>query len=438
MFSEPIVWRNTKVLKVSGITVKPGVFTSREGREVPFNTEMCKSLFSNFESSTPSYLTHDDRDSCGYMYKLGYDEETDTIHYEGFVFDPDKADRIVNDGFDSVSPEIEVDKIDGKITGGKITGIAFVRNPAIKGTTVNKMYVSFSTPTHTWDYNKSDSSWSKPALKDFTEKSWEELSNTEKREIAAHFAYAVNMPPASFGDLKFPHHDPKTHDVVWKAVANAMARLNQADISDADKKAVYNHLVKHYKEFEKEPPEMFDDGCVNNMVNTSYTMTSTNGSYSFVPITVSSTGVNFSEPDAKDLKIKELENKIASFEAASVIVPPVVVPEVPKAPEMPRDPEVDYKSKYDSIMKNQIDSIEGELKNLGVKGIESIGSNLDSETRYNILRAFKESFVINKPTTTPPETIQTQPVGESKEQKIEKLMKENGIDSSYKKYIKVN
>lgn len=460
-FSEPTEWRNSSVMKVTGVTVRPGTFTSREGIVTPFTKDLCKRLFSNFDSSIASYLTHDDREPCGYMYKLGYDPETDNILYEGFVFDKKKATRIQDEEFNSVSPEIEFDTTTGD---ARVTGIAFVRKPAISGTTVTKQMVAFSTPSHVWDYGKSDKAWSKPSLKDFTDKSWEELSASEKREIAGHYAYAANMPPVSFGDLKFPHHEPKSHNVVWSAVSNAMARLNQSDISDSDKKAVYKHLKSHYAEFEKEPPRMFDNGSVENMVNslnTSYTMTSSNGAYMFVPTESSTTAgiagvysptITYGAPeDAKDKEIAELKAKLATYEAAPVAVPPVapvatpaVAPPTPvvqppvvvNVPEPKADP---YKEKYEGMLKNQVDTVTGELKNLGAKDVEKIGAGLDAEQRYVMLRALKESLVINTPTTTPPETITTQPVGVSKESKIEQIMKDNGIDPLYKKYLmKVN
>ncbi len=445
-FSEPIEWRNSTVLKVTGVTVRPGTFTSREGIVTSFTPELCHSLFSNFNDSTPSYLTHDDREPCGYMCKLGYDNETDMIHYEGYVFDNEKAKRIVEEDFNSVSPEIEFDMENGIPKTGKITGIAFVRQPAIKGTSVTKQIVAFSTPSHPWDYGKSDKPWSKPALKDFTDKQWSELSNTEKRDIAGHYAYSANMPPVSFGDLKFPHHEPKTHNVNWGAVTNAMARLNQASISDADKKAVYRHLSSHYKEFDKEPPRMFDDGSVINM-NSTYNMTSNNGMYIFTPTVNGTTtsGVSiaeYSEADPKDAKIAELEQKLAKFESigvAPVQMPTVTSPVVNNvAPVQAPIVSDGYKDKYDTLMKSQVDTVIGELKNLGAKDVDKIGDSLDAEQRYAMLRALKENIVINKPVTTPPETIVTQPVGETKEQKLDKIMKENGIDPSYKKYLKVN
>jgi HK97 family phage prohead protease len=58
---------------------------------------------------------------------------------------------------------------------------------------------------------------------------------------------------------KLPHHRAGSKKAVWKGVAAAMGALLGArggvDIPDADRKGTYNHLAKHYKEFDKEPPE---------------------------------------------------------------------------------------------------------------------------------------------------------------------------------------
>lgn len=59
---------------------------------------------------------------------------------------------------------------------------------------------------------------------------------------------------------KLPHHKADgDHAVVWKGVAAAMGALMGArggvNIPASDKKGVYNHLAKHYKQFDKEPPE---------------------------------------------------------------------------------------------------------------------------------------------------------------------------------------
>jgi hypothetical protein len=55
---------------------------------------------------------------------------------------------------------------------------------------------------------------------------------------------------------KLPHHKA-TGEVVWRGVAAAMSRLFQpaTQIPDADRRGVYNHLRRHYQQYDKEPPE---------------------------------------------------------------------------------------------------------------------------------------------------------------------------------------
>lgn len=62
---------------------------------------------------------------------------------------------------------------------------------------------------------------------------------------------------------KLPHHKATGgHVAVWRAVAAAMAALMGArggvNIPDSDRKGVFNHLARHYKQWDKEPPEFKD------------------------------------------------------------------------------------------------------------------------------------------------------------------------------------
>jgi hypothetical protein len=115
-------------------------------------------------------------------------------------------------------------------------------------------------PSNPSDYGKDpeNAAWDAPNLKAFTDKNWADLTDTEKRNIAKHFAYADNLD--TFTALKFPHHNPKNGNVVWRAVANAMARLNQSNISADMKDRVKAHLVKHYPDFGKEYQESLEGG----------------------------------------------------------------------------------------------------------------------------------------------------------------------------------
>lgn len=104
-----------------------------------------------------------------------------------------------------------------------------------------------------------DTPWSKPSLSDFTNRAWDELSDEDKITIARHFAWAPKLPPDNFSDLKLPHHRPSDGRVVWRGVVAAMAALLGArggvDIPASERRAVYDHLASHYRQFDKEPPD---------------------------------------------------------------------------------------------------------------------------------------------------------------------------------------
>jgi len=95
--------------------------------------------------------------------------------------------------------------------------------------------------------------WEKPTLEDFTDKTWNELSDTERKKIAKHFAWASSATPDKFGDMKLPHHVPNGN-VVWRGVASAAAFLDATELPSADLNAVKAHLANHYKQFDRIAP----------------------------------------------------------------------------------------------------------------------------------------------------------------------------------------
>lgn len=56
------------------------------------------------------------------------------------------------------------------------------------------------------------------------------------------------------GSYKFPHHLINGYKTVFKGCVAVLVRLKGSSIPEADKKGVYNHVVKHYAEFDKEAP----------------------------------------------------------------------------------------------------------------------------------------------------------------------------------------
>lgn len=75
------------------------------------------------------------------------------------------------------------------------------------------------------------------------------------------FAFYDPSDSENFGAYKLPHHDVdgETLKTVWRGVAAAMAALLGArggvNIPSGDRKGVYNHLKKHYGQYDKEPPK---------------------------------------------------------------------------------------------------------------------------------------------------------------------------------------
>ena len=90
---------------------------------------------------------------------------------------------------------------------------------------------------------------------------WEADANVRKADIETLrkiCAWYDSENSQVKGAYKLPHHDADTFKAVWNGVKSAMSVLLGAmggvDIPDSDRKAVYNHLVEHYKEFGKEIP----------------------------------------------------------------------------------------------------------------------------------------------------------------------------------------
>ena len=96
--------------------------------------------------------------------------------------------------------------------------------------------------------------WSRPSLRDFTSDSWDSVGDEKRRAIARHFTYAVDMPPANYGDLKLPHHRAQGADVVFRGVAAAAGRLDQTEFTSDDFGKIRSHLANHYKEFDRVAP----------------------------------------------------------------------------------------------------------------------------------------------------------------------------------------
>ena len=87
-----------------------------------------------------------------------------------------------------------------------------------------------------------------------------EVAAADVAKLKRMCAWYDSENPDVKSSYKLPHHRASDLKAIWQGVAAAMAALNGGrggvDIPEKDRKAVYNHLVKHYKQFDKEPPDL--------------------------------------------------------------------------------------------------------------------------------------------------------------------------------------
>lgn len=91
---------------------------------------------------------------------------------------------------------------------------------------------------------------------------------TDEKDLYAMCAWYDSSAPDPNGDglpdakaaYKLPHHKAGgSYPVVWRGVVAAMAALLGArggvNIPDSDRRGVYNHLAKHYAQYDEQPPD---------------------------------------------------------------------------------------------------------------------------------------------------------------------------------------
>lgn len=83
-------------------------------------------------------------------------------------------------------------------------------------------------------------------------------ADTAKLRVMAAWFDAEN--PELKSSFKLPHHTATSpHRTIWRGLVAAMGALLGArggvDIPISDRRPVYNHLARHYEQFDREPPE---------------------------------------------------------------------------------------------------------------------------------------------------------------------------------------
>lgn len=86
-----------------------------------------------------------------------------------------------------------------------------------------------------------------------------EVKKADVKDLKEMCTWYDSANPDIKTSYKLPHHKVERYLTVWNGVRAAMGALFGArggvNIPEKDRKGVYNHLAKHYKEFDKEVPE---------------------------------------------------------------------------------------------------------------------------------------------------------------------------------------
>jgi hypothetical protein len=134
-----------------------------------------------------------------------------------------KADGLVNE--------------EGTMRDFTFENFSLVVNPAVKTTWLNEdiSTVLQDMDIHRPEFRATDErDWNSPNLEDFTDESWEDLSDSEKNAVGRHFLISKSgFPAENYTDLALPVVEPDG-TLNLNALQNAKARVSQVSGIDED------------------------------------------------------------------------------------------------------------------------------------------------------------------------------------------------------------
>jgi len=311
---------NPKTRRIYGIEIfAPGSY-----RGIDFTNEDIQEIAENFQKlktevglDVPLKVDHTDEANGIVGWITDVEEREGRLYADAEITEPEAFEKIVRGTWKKVSCEIYLDFTDeeGKSYGKALRAVAIVAHPQvkkIKGLEVARFFekilagkevmkVAFrdaisgafgwlserfkrlaeeaekdifdlSVVRHSLEYDLvEEASWDAAAAEERLRR-WASSDGSGKKETIdwtkyrEAFAWYDADDADSFTAYKLPHHDIVNgrFSVVWRGVAAAMTALKGArggvDIPLSDREAVYNHLARHYQEFEREMPELAEKG----------------------------------------------------------------------------------------------------------------------------------------------------------------------------------
>lgn len=273
-----------KPLKIQGVLAIPRV---SRNRNLYLPSELEQAIKWLKGQYIPVYLEHVDVSNVVGKASLTWNPEKLQVEFIGYIYDKDVADKIKAGLIKHVSLGADyerIDEIDGLnvVRGLRFRELSLVAVPGIPEANIRvvekdnsvimteteiklkekiEKVVPFKATKKApeergWDKNRAIRSLRKWASSDGS-------GDKDKINWAKYrqgFAWYDPDHADDFGGYKLPHHEVIDGElcVVWRGVAAAMAALMGArggvQIPDKDRRGVYNHLAKHYKQFDKQPP----------------------------------------------------------------------------------------------------------------------------------------------------------------------------------------
>ncbi|MEM4497323.1 MAG: phage capsid protein [Nitrososphaerota archaeon] len=311
MAAEMVEAMMDKPLKIMGVLATPRV---SRNMNLYLPSELERAVKKLGDKFIPIYLEHVDVQNAIGRAKLIWNPEKLQVEFIGEILDPDVADKIKHGLIKHVSLGADyerIDQLDGVnvIRGLEFRELSLVAVPGIPEANIqvvesadgsyvfsdveikvrNKLAVENAQPEMTqeeakvishettekaservvpfeatkkapverdWDDDRARMSLRKWASSDGSG----DPDKIDWSKYARGFAWYDAENRETLGAYKLPHHEVIDGElcVVWRGVVAAMAALMGArggvDIPTDERRGVYNHLAKHYEQFEREPP----------------------------------------------------------------------------------------------------------------------------------------------------------------------------------------
>ena len=197
-------------------------------------------------------------------------EANGAVYVTAEITDPDAWRRIQKGEWRYVSPKVIAGRVFETPEGEWLDEIdwihfAFVENPAFPQAGVVdtfegcSFWASFEA-AYTGHYLKKGKGFEREGYgKASKDAEWDfNSADYDVDQLRKACAWYDREHPDVKASYKLPHHRPDG-TLVWRGVAAAMAALLGArggvDIPAEDRRNVYEHLARHYREFDEEPPE---------------------------------------------------------------------------------------------------------------------------------------------------------------------------------------